>query len=163
MFSCAAGREEYCRQSHWRAGALAVRGPHWVCPAHACVLSRSTPLRLQVALPGTVEGGPWVRALPRAKSPRFRFSGPPHGRRRGWACAVCPSQVRAAQATRCLASAHSPGGRCILSPPGPSRSLSWARGESAIPGVPCVPSGALISGCDPPGRCQPSRTPRRPG
>ena len=47
--------------------------------------------------------------------------------------------------------------------PGPSRSLSWARGESAIPGVPCVPSGALISGCDPPGRCQPSRTPRRPG
>ena len=163
MFSCAAGREEYCRQSHWRAGALAVCGPHWVCPAHACALSRSTLLRLQVALPGTVEGGPLVHALPRAKSPRFRFSGPPHGCRRGWACAVCPSQVRAAQATRCLASAHSPGGRCILSPPGPSPSVSWVQGVSADSGVRCVSSGELISDCDPPGGCQPSRIPERLG
>ena len=30
---------------------------------------------------------------------------------------LCPSQVRAAQVTRCLVSALSPAGRCVLSPP----------------------------------------------
>ena len=41
---------------HWRVwGALAVSPPHWVIPPlTACVLSPSTLLRLQVALPGTV-------------------------------------------------------------------------------------------------------------
>ena len=59
--------------------------------------------------------GPGLRALPR--SFRFRFSGTPQRHRLGWACVLCPSQVRAAQATRCLVSTFSPGGRCILSPP----------------------------------------------
>ena len=61
--------------------------------------------------------GPGLHALPRSKSLRFRFSGIPQRHRFGWACVLCPSQVRVAQATRCLASALSPGGRCILSPP----------------------------------------------
>ena len=47
--------------------------------------------------------GPGLRALPR--SFRFRFSGTPQRHRLGWACVLCPSQVRAAQATRCLVSA----------------------------------------------------------
>ena len=35
--------------------------------------------------------------------------------------------------------------------------------KSAVSGVPCVSSGELISGCNPAGRCQPSRIPGRLG
>ena len=38
--------------------------------------------------------------------------------------------------------------------PGPSHSVSWVYSGSTVSGVPCVSSGELISGCDPPGRCQ---------
>ena len=45
--------------------------------------------------------------------------------------------------------------------PGPSFSVSWVHHKSAVSGVPCVSSGELISSCNPPGRCQPSRIPGR--
>ena len=48
--------------------------------------------------------GPGFCALPRSKPLRFRFLGNPQGHRLSWACVLCPSQVRAAQATRCLVS-----------------------------------------------------------
>ena len=48
--------------------------------------------------------GPGLRALPRSKLLRFRFSGTPQRHILGWACVLCPSQVRAAQVTRCLLS-----------------------------------------------------------
>ena len=51
--------------------------------------------------------GPGLRALPRAKSLRFRSSGTPQRRRVSWACVLCLPHVRAAQASRCLASALS--------------------------------------------------------
>ena len=41
--------------------------------------------------------------------------------------------------------------------------VSWVRWESIISGVPCVSSGELISGCDPPGGCQPYRISGRRG
>ena len=47
--------------------------------------------------------------------------------------------------------------------PGLGHSISQVHHESVILGVPCVSSGELISGCDPPGRCQPSRIPGRCG
>ena len=47
--------------------------------------------------------------------------------------------------------------------PGPVRLVSWVHHKSAISGMPCVSSGELISGCDPPGRCQLSRIPGRLG
>ena len=47
--------------------------------------------------------------------------------------------------------------------PVPSHSVSWVQSRSAISGVLCVSSGELISGCDPPGRCQPSRIQGRLG
>ena len=47
--------------------------------------------------------------------------------------------------------------------PGPSRLVSWVAAGAPISGVPRVSSGELISGCDPPGRCQPSRIPRSLG
>ena len=49
--------------------------------------------------------GPGLGALRRSKPLRFRFLGTPQKHNLGWACVLCPSQVRAAQATRCLVSA----------------------------------------------------------
>ena len=54
------------------------------------------------------EVDPELRALPRYKPLRFRFSGTPQRHRLSWACVLCPSQVQAAQVTRCLVSAVSP-------------------------------------------------------
>ena len=57
--------------------------------------------------------GPGFCVLPRSKLLRFRFSGTPQRHRLSWACVLCPSQVGAAQASRCLASALSQVG-CVL-------------------------------------------------
>ena len=105
--------------------------------------------------------GPGFHTLPRSKPLRFRFLGTPQRHRLSWACVLCPFQVRGAQATRCLVSTLSQvcGASCHL--PSPSPSVSWVRHKNAISGVPCVSSGELISDCDPPGGCQPSRIPGR--
>ena len=105
--------------------------------------------------------GSGFRALPRSKLLRFRFSGTPQRHRLGWACVLCPPQVRAAQATRCLASALSQLGSASYHLPGPSPLVSWVHCESAVSGMLCISSGELISDCDPPGGCQPSRIPGR--
>ena len=100
----------------WRV--LTVIQPHWVWPRswHVCFpslhCSGSRLLCWELS-----DAGPGLRALPRSKPHRFRFSGTPQRCRLGWACVLCPSQVQAAQVTRCLASALSPGGQCILSHP----------------------------------------------
>jgi len=107
------------------------------------------------------KASPGLRTLPRSTPLRFRFSGTPQRHRLSWACVLCPSQVGAAQATRCLASTLFPAGWCILSSLSPSCSVSWVCSRSAVSGVLCVSSGVLISGCDPPDGCQPSRTPGR--
>ena len=85
----------------------------------ACVFSGSTLLRLQVALQGNCQ----KQALGCVHFPGLSCSGsgswvPPQRHRLGWASILCPSQVRAAQATRCLVSTLSPGGvvRLITSP-----------------------------------------------
>ena len=54
------------------------------------------------------DAGPGLRVLPRSKQLRFMFSGTPQRYRLGWACILCPSQVQAAQVTRCLVSAVTP-------------------------------------------------------
>ena len=142
---------------HWHVwGALAVSGPPWVCsvssrvcfPGLHCSGSRLLCRELSKA-------GPGLCALARSKALRFRFSGAPLGHRLGWACGLCPSQVRAAQATRCLASTVSPGAVRLISSPVPA--------AVRVPGVPRVSSGELIAGCNPPGGCQPSRIPGRLG
>ena len=58
------------------------------------------------------EASPGLHAPPGSKPLRFRHSNSPQRHRLGWACVLCPSQVQAAQVTRCLASAVSD-----LSPP----------------------------------------------
>ena len=166
MFNCAAGREEHCKQ----ISLACVESAHTVwatlgLPLHmACVLSWSALLRFQVAQQqnylrwvlgcvhfpdlhcsgsgsqvfhkGTGSVGPVFCALPRSE------------------------QLRQQGAWR----AHSPqvgGGSYHL--PGPSRSVSWVRSGSTISGGLCVSSGELISGCNPPSRCRPSRVPRSLG
>ena len=159
------GREEHCKQISlvyvgsarrvWTALGL----PQLM--AVACAFPVNT-----AQAPGCCAGelskaGPGLRALSRTKP--LRFSGTPQRHSLGWACVLCPSQIRASQATRCLASALSPGVWCVLSPPcsQPLGFLGAQHERLLVSGVPCVSSGELISGCDPPGRCQPSRIPGR--
>ena len=72
-------------------------------PLTECVLSLSILLRLNLCW-GLSEAGPGLHAPPRSKPLRFRHLGSPQRRRLVWACVLCPSQVRAAQVMRCLAS-----------------------------------------------------------
>ena len=98
---------------------------------------------------------PAFPALLRSKLLRFRFLGSPQRHRLSWACVLCPFQVQAAQATRCLASALSQLGGASYHLPGPRPLVSCVCLKSAISGVLCVSSGELIAGCDPPpGGCQ---------
>ena len=107
--------------------------------------------------------GSKFHALPRSKLLRFRFSSTLQGHRLGWACVLCPFHVRAAQTHWCLTSAPSQVDHASYHLPSSGRSVSQVLRESTVSGVPCVSSGELISGRDPPGRCQPSRIPRRCG
>ena len=119
MFSRAVGREEHCKQislacvGNTRSVLATLVCPRLRCvcfPCLQCLGSRLLCLELS-------EAGPGLYALPRSKPLRFRYLGSPQRRRLGWACVLCPSQVREAQETRCLVNAHSQVGRCILSPP----------------------------------------------
>ena len=85
---------------------------HGVCAFLVCT----------VQAPGCSAGklskaGSGLHALPRSELLRFRFLGTPQRHRLSWVCVLCPSQVPAEQVTRCLVSALSPGGQCIISPP----------------------------------------------
>ena len=117
LFSRALGREELCEQIS-RACAHSDSATLGLPPLTAYVLSQSTLLRLQVALPEPSDAGPSLHALPRSKPLRFRLWGTPQRRRLGWACVLRPSQARAAQVTRCLACVFAPSWRLRL-PPSP--------------------------------------------
>ena len=152
------GRRSTANKYPWRV--LTVSWPHWVCPRSRCVCfpslhcSGSRLLCVQLS-----EAGPGLRALPRSKPFRFRFSGTPQRHRLSRTCVLCPSQVRAAQATRCLASTVPPKCGVSYHLPHPSRSISWVAAGLPVSGGPCVSSGELISGCDRPSGCQPPRIP----
>ena len=73
-------------------------------PAHSVHSSGSSLLLWELS-----EAGPGLHAPPRSKPLRFRHSGSPQRHRLGWACVLCPSQVRVAQVFgKC--------GSCDLSP-----------------------------------------------
>ena len=103
------------------------------------------------------EVGPGLCALPRSKPLRFRFLGILQGHRLGWAhFAPFPGLSRSGD--QVLGNCTVPDWLCVY--------WSWlfsllVRHKSTVSGVPCVSSGELISGCDPPGRYQPSRIPGR--
>ena len=103
-------------------GVLTVSQPHWVCPhsQHVCFLCLQC-LGSSLLCPELSEAGPGLYALPRSKMLRFRYSGTPQRHRLGWACVLCPSQVRAALVTRCLARVVARTYRL----PHPCRSVFW--------------------------------------
>ena len=77
-----------------------------LAPAHgACTLPAHTARALGCSAGNNPRLALGCNAPPRSKPLRFRHSGSPQRRRLGWACVLCPSQVRAAQVMRCLASA----------------------------------------------------------
>ena len=111
-------------------------------PAHGCVLSPSTLLRLPAALYGA---GLALRAVP-----VFRYS----TKALTWlVLRFVPSPAQVAQAARSLMGALSPGVvHLILSvvPASVSMQPSWVH-------APCVYSQELASSRDPPSGCRPSR------
>ena len=107
-----------------------------------CALPPATLLRLQAALQGV---GPELRALPRPKPLRLRFLGTPQRPRLRWACVLClPHQSSSSNQEL---DEHSPGAEHLI----PSPSLPQIPGAGPVR---LVSSGELISGCDPPSRCQ---------
>ena len=73
-------------------------------PAHSTYSSGSRLLGWELS-----EAGLGLHTPPRSKLLRLRHSGSPQRRRLGWACVLCPSQVREAQV-------FGERGRCDLSP-----------------------------------------------
>ena len=98
--------------------------------------------------------GPGLHALPRSMPLRFRLSGTPQWHRLRWACLSSSGDQVLGEHTLPR------WGGVSYHLPHPSCSVSWVLSGSIISGVPCV-SGELISGCDPPGGCQPCRIPGR--
>ena len=88
-------------------------------PAHgACTFVAYTAQSPGCSARELSKASPGLCALPISKPLRFRFSGTPQRYRLGWACVLCPYEVRPARVIRCLGSALSPGGavRLITSP-----------------------------------------------
>ena len=157
------GGRNTASKPHWCVGGvLAVSGSHWVYPRsrHVC-LPRLHCLSSRLFCWGTVYGGPRV---------------------------ACASQIYAAQVQVLLYStkAQTQLGLCFVPFPGPSRSGNQVLDEGTLPrcgasyhlpcssrlvswvlsgvsDVPCVSPGELISSCNPPDGCQPSRIPGRLG
>ena len=118
------GREEHCKQI-----SLARVGSFCSAPTHCvCAFMVYTSQALGCSAKELSEVGPGLHALPRSRPLSFSFLGNPQGHRLGLACVLCPSQVQAAQATRCLVSTVSPCGECVLSPP-QSQLLSFLGGS----------------------------------
>ena len=141
---------------------LCVSGPHWVCPC-VCAFPVYTAQAPGYSVGELSKAGPGLCALERSKPLRLRFLGTPQRHRLSWTCVLCPSQVREAQATRCLASTLSQGCGASYHLLGPSHWVSWVCSKNTVSGVPCVSSGELISDCDPPDGCQLFRIPGRLG
>ena len=140
---------KYC----WHVcGVPAVYGAHWVCPSsRQHVLPGSTLLSLQ-GLGSLSKVGPAFHAPPRSKP--LRCSGTPQGHSLFWVCIFVPFPGLSSSGDQVFGKWTVPGGPCILiTSPVPA----------SFPDVLCVSSGELISGCNPPGRCQPSRIPGKRG
>ena len=121
------GGRNIANKHHWCVwGVLVVTGPHWVYSCLPCVCAF---LVNTSQAPGCSAGklskvGPGLHALSRSKPLRFRFLGTPQRHRFGWAYILCPSQVPAAQVTRCLASVLSQFGSASYHLPGSSHWVS---------------------------------------
>ena len=100
------GGRNTANKYHWHMwGVRPVSRANQVCPCSWCVCFHSLHCSgSRLLCQELSEAGPGLHTLPRSKPLRFRYSGTPQRHRLGWACVLCPSQVRAAQLTRCLES-----------------------------------------------------------
>ena len=92
------GRDGHCKQITL-ACACSASATLGLPPAHGPHFSGSRLLHEEPS-----EAGPGLHAPPRSEPLRFRHSGSLQRCRLGWACILCPSQVRADQVIRCLVS-----------------------------------------------------------
>ena len=145
---------------HWCVwGVLAVSGLRWVCPRswRVCFLGLHCS-GSRLLCQGTV--GPGLCALPRSTLLSFRFLGTPQRPQLG--LRFVPFPDLSSSGDRVLGERTLPSwAEHLITSPIPA--VSSVRSGSAPSGVPCVSTGELISGCDPPGRCQRSRFPGRLG
>ena len=160
------GREEHCKQISLACvgRARSVWAKLGLPLLTACVLSQSTLLRLQVALQGNCLK--WALGF-------VHFPGLSHSGSGSWVLhkdtdsvepAFLPFPGPSVSDNQVLGKHTLPRwGSASYHLPSPSSLVSWVHCESTISVVPCVSSGKLISGCDPPGGCQLPRIPRRLG
>ena len=158
------GREEHCKQISLACvgSARSVWATPGLPPLTVNVLSPSTLLKLQVALKGNCLK--WALHFVQFSGLNCSGSGS-RALRMGTDSVGCAfralprsEQLRWPGACR----RHCPRWAVHLNHlPSPGGSVSQVCQESTISGVPCVSPGELISSCDPPGRCQPSRIPGR--
>ena len=111
-----------CSQCLGHTG-FATRSRHVCFPCLHCLGSRLLCQELS-------EAGPGLHAPPRSKPLRFRYLSSPQRRRLGWACILCPYQVRAAQVMRCSASAVT----TIYHLPHPCCSVFWVYNRRTFSG-----------------------------
>ena len=113
-----------CGECSQYLGHIGFAPAHGVCAF--LVYTAQTPSCFAGELSKT---GPGLCTFPRSKPLRFRFSGTPQRHRFSWACVLRPSQVQAAQATRCSATTLSPDGAvCLIASPVPA---AWIPGCTA--------------------------------
>ena len=156
------GRRSIANKYHWRVwGVLPVCGPLGLRPLMACVLSQSALLRLQAAL----QGNCLTRALGCVHFPglpsQVQVLGDSTKAQTRLDLSFVPFTGLSSSGNQVLGECTLPSGRCILSPP-QSQPLGFpgAPQERRLRCALCL-LWALISDCDPPGRCQPSRIPGR--
>ena len=158
------GREGRCKQITLVCVRIVSATPGLPCSRHVCFpcLHCLGSRLLCWELSGA---GPGLYALPRSKPLRFRYLGTPQRRRLCWACVLYPSRFQASQVTRCLVTwlncslplwtllfLHQVA-EVTYHLPRSCHSVFWVYNQCIFSGVPCVSSGELISGCNPPGRC----------
>ena len=103
------GGRNTANKYHWHVwGVLAVSCTGFAPAQGLCAFMVYTSQALGCSAWVLSKGGPGLCALLRSKPLRFKFSDSPQRHRLGWACVLCPSQVRAAQVTRCLVSTVTP-------------------------------------------------------
>ena len=130
----------------------------------ACVLSWYTLLRLQVALEGNCLRWAWVVYTSQVYATQVHVLWYSTKAQTQLGLSFVPFPGLSSSSDKVLAEHTLPRWGCgSYHLPSPSCSVSWVCSGSAISGVLCVSSGELISGCDPPGGCQPSKIPRRLG
>ena len=154
LFSRVVGREAHCKQILLACVGGVRRGWPTLRLLHvtaACTSWAHTAQAPGCSARALSQVGPAFHALPRSKL--LGFLGPLQRHRPRWAVYFVPFPGPSCSGDQVFLNA--------LSQVGPESYVSLWSQPLSFPGVPCVSSGELISGCDTPGRCEPSRIPGR--